>query len=76
MFKVFIITCVVLPFPRGEILDIKCYSVTDQWQPSIYGYSTKKECMNRLNTITESIRKNFDLYYIKKSYCKKNGRIL
>jgi len=75
MFKIFIITCVIMPFPRGEILQTKCYSVKDQWQPSIHGYSSKKECENRLYTIKESIRKTFDLFYIKKSYCERTGNL-
>ena len=70
MFKVFIITCVLFPIPRGEIRDTKCYSVKDTWQTHEDGYITKRECLNRLYRIKESIKKNFDLYYIKKSYCK------
>ena len=76
MFKVFIIACTILPFPRGEILSTECYSVTDKWEPSIYGYPSEKECIKRVNTITNSIKNNFDLLYLKKSYCSKNGRLL
>ena len=76
MFKVFIIACSILPFPRGEILNTECYSVTDKWEPSIHGYPSKKQCLKRVNTITKSIKNNFDLLYLKKSYCSKNGRLL
>ena len=71
MFKVLIIACTILPYPRGEILNTKCFSVVDQWQPSIHGYSSKGQCLQRMDVITASIRKNFDLFYIKKYYCKK-----
>ena len=30
MFKIFIITCIALPFPRYEILKTKCYLVKDK----------------------------------------------
>ena len=72
MFKVLIIACTILPYPRGEILNTKCYSVTDQWQPSIHGYSTKKECLKRVDTITKSIKNNFKLLYLQKHHCEKN----
>jgi len=71
MFKVLIIACTILPYPRGEILNTKCYSVTDKWQPSIHGYTSKKQCSERISIITNSIRKNFDLIYLKKYYCQK-----
>ena len=76
MFKVFIIACSILPFPRGEILNTKCYSVTDEWEPSIHGYPCEKQCLRRFNTITKSIKNNLDLLYLKKSYCYKNRRLL
>jgi len=71
MFKVLIIVCTILPYPRGEILNTKCYLVTDKWKPSIYGYPSKKQCSRRVSIITNSIRKNFDLLYLKKYYCQK-----
>ena len=71
MFKVLIIVCTILPYPRGEILNTKCYSVTDKWQPSIYCYTSKKQCSRRVSIITNSIRKNFDLIFLKKYYCQK-----
>ena len=75
MFKVLIIACTILPFPRGEILESKCYFIKDQWQPSIHGYKTKKECSNRLKVISKSIKENFHLLYIKKQMCvKSQGR--
>ena len=73
MFKVLIIACTILPYPRGEILNTKCYSVTDQWQPSVHGYASKKQCLKRVDTITTSIKKNFDLLYLKKYHCKKTS---
>ncbi len=76
MYKVFIIACSILPFPRGEILNTKCYSVTDEWEPSIHGYPSEKQCLRRFNTITKSIKNNLDLLYLKKSYCYKNRRLL
>tara|TARA_B100001093_G_C26515129_1_gene879227 strand:+ start:393 stop:623 length:231 start_codon:yes stop_codon:yes gene_type:complete len=75
MFKVLIIACTILPFPRGEILNTKCYSVVDERQPSIYGYKSKKKCEERLNVIKTSIRENFDLLYLKKHNCKKSKEI-
>lgn len=75
MFKVLIIACTILPYPRGEILNTKCYSVTDQWQPSIHGYSSKKKCRKRIDTITKSIKTNFKLLYLKKYYCEKNNNL-
>jgi len=75
MFKVLIIVCGIMPFPRGEILQTDCFYVIDQWQPSIHGYKTKKECINRLKVISKSIKKNFQLLYIKKQICiKSQGR--
>jgi len=73
MFKVLIIACTILPYPRGEIINTKCYSVTDKWQPSIHGYPSKEQCLKRVNRIRASIIKNFNLYYIKKSYCKRTS---
>ena len=75
MFKVLIIACTILPYPRGEILNTKCYSVTDQWQPSTHGYSSKKKCLKRVDTITRSIKTNFKLLYLKKYYCEKNNNL-
>ena len=57
MFKVLIIACTILPYLRGEILNTKYYSVTDKWQPSIYGYTSKKQCSKRISIIINSIRK-------------------
>ena len=75
MFKVLIIACSILPFPRGEILDSKCYVVVDQWQPTIHGYKTKAQCEKRLRVITDSIKINFDLIYLQKYKCiKSQGR--
>ena len=76
MFKVFIIACSILPFPRGEILNTECYSVTDKWEPSILGYPSEKKCLKRVNTITNSLKNNFNLLDLKKSYCSKTGRLL
>ena len=73
MFKVLIIACTILPYPRGEILNTQCYSVVDQWQPSVHGYPSKKQCLRRVDIITTSIRKNFDLLYLKMYHCKKTG---
>ena len=75
MFKVLIIACTILPYPRGEIINTKCYSVTDKWQPSIHGYPSKEQCLKRVNRIRASIIKNFDLYYIKKSYCERTAQL-
>jgi hypothetical protein len=72
MFKVLIIACSIMPFPRGEILQTQCYVVSDQWQPSIHGYQTRQQCQNRLKVITDSIRKNFDLLYLKQYKCIKS----
>ena len=58
MFKVLIIACTILPYPRGEILNTECFSVVDQWQPSIHGYRSKAQCSKRVDVITNSIRKN------------------
>lgn len=76
MFKVLIIACTILPFPRGEILSTKCFSVTDKWQPSRNGYPSEKQCLKRVNTITTSIKKNFNLLYLNKSSCSKTGQLL
>ena len=76
MFKVLIIACTILPYPRGEILNTECFSVVDQWQPSIHGYRSKAQCSKRVDVITNSIRKNFDLLYLKKYHCKKTGSFL
>ena len=62
MFKVLIIACTILPYPRGEILNTKCFSVTDKWQSTIHGYPSKEHCLKRIDVITSSIRKNFDYY--------------
>jgi hypothetical protein len=72
MFKVLIIACSIMPFPRGELLETKCYSVVDQWQPTIHGYETRQQCENRLKVITNSIKKNFHLIYLKKYKCIKS----
>ncbi len=45
MFKVLIIACTILPYPRGEILNSQCFLVNDKWEPSIHGYFTKKMCI-------------------------------
>lgn len=76
MFKVLIIACSILPYPRGEILNSNCFYVEDKWQPSIHGYRSKAQCSKRVDVITDSIRKNFDLLYLKKYYCKKTGSFL
>ena len=76
MFKVFIVVCSILPFPRGEILSTKCYSVNDNWQPSINGYPSKEQCLKRVNTITNSLKKNFQLLDLKKFNCAKTGELL
>ena len=72
MFKVLIIACSIMPFPRGELLETKCYVVADLWQPTIHGYETRQQCENRLKIITNSITKNFDLIYLKKYKCIKS----
>lgn len=69
MFKVLIVVCSIMPFPRGEILQTDCFYVVDQWQPSIHGYKTRKQCERRLNTIISSIKKKFSLVYIKQQKC-------
>jgi len=76
MFKVFILACVLAPFPRGDILVTKCYTVDDIWAPHKQGYLTKKQCVNRLETIKGSIEKNFKYIYIKKSFCKKTDQLI
>ena len=76
MFKVFIVVCSILPFPRGEILSTKCYSVNDNWQPSINGYPSKEQCLKRVDTITNSLKKNFQLLDLKKFNCAKTGELL
>jgi hypothetical protein len=75
MFKVLIIACTILPYPRGDILNTKCFSVVDQWQPSIHGYPSKAQCSKRIDVITSSIRKNFDLLYLKKYYCERTREL-
>lgn len=75
MFKVFIIACAILPYPRGEIMNTQCYIVKDQWQPSLHGYPSKVQCLERVNTITTSIRNNFDLLYLKKYHCEKTREL-
>ena len=75
MFKVLIIACTILPYPRGEILNTNCYLVKDQWQPSVHGYPSKEKCQKRVDLITKSIRKNFDLLYLKKYHCKKTREL-
>ena len=75
MFKVFIVACSILPFPRGEILNTKCYSVNDNWQPSINGYPSKEQCLKRVDTITSSLRNNFNLLDLKKNICKKTKEL-
>ena len=67
------IACVVLPFLRGETQNTKCYLVRDKWQPSIHGYPSEEQCLKRVNRINASIIKNFKLFYIKKSYCKRTA---
>ena len=76
MFKVLIIACTILPFPRGEILNSKCYYVEDKWQPTAHGYLTKDQCSRRVDIITSTIKKNFDLIELKKYHCKKTGNLL
>ena len=71
MFKVLIIACSILPYPRGEILNSSCFYVEDKWQPSIHGYLSKKQCNKRVGIITSTIRKNFDLLELKKFHCRK-----
>ena len=75
MFKVLITACTILPYPRGEILNTKCFSVTDKWQPTVHGYPSKEHCLKRIDVITSSIRKNFDLLYLKKYRCKKTREL-
>ena len=75
MFKVFIIACAILPYPRGEIMNTQCYIVKDQWQPSLHGYPSKVQWLERVNTITTSIRNNFDLLYLKKYHCEKTREL-
>jgi len=55
-----IIACTILPYPYGEILNTKCYSVKDKWQ-----------CIKRMDVITASIRKNFDFFILKNTIVKK-----
>ena len=54
MFKVLIIACTILPYPRGEILNTNCYLVKDQWQPSVHGYPSKEKCQKRVDMIDAS----------------------
>ena len=76
MFKVLIIACSIMPFPRGELLETKCYSVVDQWQPTIHGYETRQQCENRLKVITNSIKKNFNLLSNKEEFCMIHKNII
>jgi len=76
MFKVFIVACSILPFPREEILSTNYYSVNDNWQPSINGYPSKEQCLKRVDTITNSLKKNFQLLDLKKFNCAKTGELL
>lgn len=75
MFKVFIVVCTILPFPRGEILQTKCFKVKDEREPSIHGYVTKKQCYSRMLVITESLKENFDLLELKRYQCQKNNKL-
>ena len=75
MFKVFIIACAILPYPRGEIMNTQCYIVKDKWQPSLNGYISKEQCLKRVDTITSSLRNNFNLLDLKKNYCKKTKEL-
>ena len=75
MFKVFIIACTILPYPRGEIINTQCYFVKDQWQPSLHGYPSKEQCLKRVDTITSSLRNNFNLLDLKKNDCKKTKEL-
>ena len=72
MFKVLIIACGIFPFPRGEIMVTQCYFIKDQWQPTAYGYYTKKTCEKRLKAITDTIRKSHKLMDIKEEKCIKS----
>jgi len=75
VFKVFIVVCTILPFPRGEILQTKCFKVKDEREPSIHGYVTKKQCYSRMLVITESLKENFDLLELKRYQCQKNNKL-
>ena len=75
MFKVLMIACIILPYPRGEMLKSKCFYIEDKWQPSAYGYLSKKQCQKRVSTITKTIRKNFALLELKNYSCKKIGEL-
>ena len=72
MFKVLIIACGIFPFPRGEIIATQCYFIQDQWQPTAYGYYSKKTCEKRLKKITDTIRENYMLMDIKEEKCIKS----
>ena len=74
MFKIFIVVCTILPFPRGEILQTKCFKVRDEREPSVHGYITKKQCYSRMLVITESLKENFDLLELKRYQCQKNNK--
>ena len=65
-----------ITFPRGEISTTKCYSVNDKWQPSINGYPSKEKCLKRVDTITDSLKNNFQLLDLKKFNCAKTGELL
>ncbi len=75
MFKVLIIVCTILPYPRGEILNTQCYYVEDKWQPYISGYTSKTKCLSRVKEITKKIRSNYNLLDIKKYNCAKNRNL-
>ncbi len=75
MFKVLIIVCTILPYPRGEILNTQCYYVEDKWQPYISGYNSKTKCLSRVKEITKKIRSNYNLLDIKKYNCAKNRNL-
>jgi len=75
VFKIFIVVCTILPFPRGEILQTKCFKVKDEREPSIHGYVTKKQCYSRMLVITESLKENFNLLELKRYQCQKNNKL-
>ena len=75
MFKVLIIACTILPYPRGEILNTQCFLVNDKWEPSTHGYFTKTKCASRMDLITKTIRENYKLLEIKKYSCQKKTNL-
>lgn len=75
MFKIVIIACAILPYPRGEILNTQCYQLKDEWQPTVYGYSSREQCSLRIETITRALKKNYELIELKKYYCEKNKNL-